>query len=77
MKALVYDQYTDDDDFSKILKIKEIPIPEPKSNEVIIIERDGTKIIPDYKYFFNNKIKSEVYNLYQHDIELYNYDIQL
>jgi NADPH:quinone reductase-like Zn-dependent oxidoreductase len=36
MKALVYDQYTDDDDFSKILKIKEIPIPEPKSNEVII-----------------------------------------
>ena len=36
MKALVYDQYTDDDDFSKILKIKDIPIPEPKSNEVII-----------------------------------------
>ena len=36
MKALVYEQYTDDDDFSKILKIKEIPIPEPKSNEVII-----------------------------------------
>jgi NADPH:quinone reductase-like Zn-dependent oxidoreductase len=36
MKALVYDEYTNDDDFSKILKIKEIPIPEPKSNEVII-----------------------------------------
>jgi len=36
MKALVYDEYTTDDDFSKILKIKEIPIPEPKSNEVII-----------------------------------------
>ena len=24
-----------DDDFSKILKIKDIPIPEPKSNEVV------------------------------------------
>ena len=35
MKALVYDQYTIDDDFSKILKIKEIPSPEPKSNEVV------------------------------------------
>jgi len=35
MKALVYDQYTTDDDFSKILKIKDIPSPEPKSNEVI------------------------------------------
>ena len=36
MKALVYDEYAIDDNFSKILKIKEIPIPEPKSNEVII-----------------------------------------
>ncbi|MEX0862876.1 zinc-binding dehydrogenase [Nitrosopumilus sp.] len=35
MKALVYDEYTTDDDFSKILKIKEIPEPEPKSNEVV------------------------------------------
>jgi hypothetical protein len=35
MKALVYDEYTLDDDFSKILKIKEIPTPEPKSDEVI------------------------------------------
>ena len=35
MKALVYDQYTADDDFSKILKIKDIPSPKPKSNEVI------------------------------------------
>ena len=35
MKALVYDQYTTDDDFSKILKIKDIPSPKPKSNEVI------------------------------------------
>ncbi len=36
MKDLVYYQYTDDDDFSNILKIKEIPIPDPKSNEVVI-----------------------------------------
>ena len=35
MKALVYDEYTTDDNFSKILKIKDIPIPEPKSNEVV------------------------------------------
>ena len=35
MKALVYDEYTTDDDFSKILKIKDIPIPKPKPNEVI------------------------------------------
>ena len=35
MKALVYDQYTIDDDFSKILKIKDIPSPEPKSGEVV------------------------------------------
>ena len=36
MKALVYEQYAENDDFSKILKIKDISIPEPKSNEVII-----------------------------------------
>jgi NADPH:quinone reductase-like Zn-dependent oxidoreductase len=35
MKALVYDQYTVDDDFSKILKIDDIPEPEPKPDEVI------------------------------------------
>ena len=35
MKALVYDEYSTDDDFSKILKIKDIPLPTPKSNEVI------------------------------------------
>ena len=35
MRALVYDEYTTDDDFSKILKIKNIPIPEPRSNEVV------------------------------------------
>jgi len=36
MKALVYEEYTTDDDFSKILKIKDIPQPTPKSNEVLI-----------------------------------------
>ncbi len=35
MKALVYEEYTPDDDFLKILKIKDIPVPEPKSNEVV------------------------------------------
>ena len=32
MKALVYDEYVTDDDYSKILKIKDIPEPIPKSN---------------------------------------------
>ena len=35
MKALVYEEYTTDDDFSKILKIKDIPKPEPKPSEVV------------------------------------------
>ncbi len=35
MKALVYDEYTTDDDFAKILKIKDIPSPKPKPNEVV------------------------------------------
>jgi len=35
MRALVYDQYTTDDDFSKILKIMDIPQPKPRPNEVI------------------------------------------
>ena len=35
MRALVYDEYTADDDFSKILKIKDIPEPTPKSDEVV------------------------------------------
>ncbi len=35
MKAVVYDEYTHDDDFAKILKIKDIDEPKPKSNEVI------------------------------------------
>lgn len=35
MKALVYEEYTTDDDFAKILKIKDVPDPKPKPNEVI------------------------------------------
>ena len=35
MKALVYEKYTTNDNFSEILKIKDIPKPKPKSNEVI------------------------------------------
>ena len=35
MRALVYDEYTSNDDFSKILKIKNLPKPEPRSNEVV------------------------------------------
>jgi len=35
MKALVYEEYTTDDDFEKILKIKDIDEPKPKSNEVV------------------------------------------
>ncbi len=35
MKALVYEEYAPDDNFERILKIKEIPEPKPKSNEVI------------------------------------------
>ena len=35
MKALVYDEYCVDNDFASILKIKDIPEPIPKSNEVV------------------------------------------
>ena len=35
MKALVYDEYATDDNFSKILKIKNLPNPEPRSDEVV------------------------------------------
>ncbi len=35
MKALVYEQYAQNDDFKKILKIKDVPDPKPKSNEVV------------------------------------------
>ncbi len=35
MKALVYDEYAVDDDYSRILKIKDVPEPVPKPNEVV------------------------------------------
>ena len=35
MKAVVYDEYATNDDFEKILKIKDIDEPKPKSNEVL------------------------------------------
>lgn len=35
LKALVYEEYAKNDDFSKILKIKEIDEPKPKSHEVV------------------------------------------
>jgi len=35
VKALVYEEYAPDDNFKKILKIKEIPEPTPKSKEVV------------------------------------------
>jgi len=35
MKALVYEEYAPDNDFERILKIKNIDEPKPKSNEVV------------------------------------------
>ena len=35
MKALVYEKYTDNNDFESILQIKDIPEPIAKSNEVL------------------------------------------
>lgn len=35
MKALVYDRYCTDDDFSGILAIRDVPEPVPKSDEVV------------------------------------------
>jgi len=35
MKALVYENYTENDDFESILRIKDIPEPTPKPNDVI------------------------------------------
>jgi len=35
MRALVYEEYAKNDDFAKILKIKEIDEPKPKNHEVI------------------------------------------
>ncbi len=35
MKAVVYEEYAPDDNYKKILKVKEIDDPKPKSNEVV------------------------------------------
>lgn len=35
MKALVYEEYAPDNDFAKILQIKEVPDPKPKAHEVV------------------------------------------
>ena len=35
MKALVYENYAQDDDFESILELRNIPEPVPKPNEVI------------------------------------------
>ena len=35
MKALVYENYMENDDFESILKLRDIPEPVPKLNEVI------------------------------------------
>ncbi|MDE2590236.1 MAG: alcohol dehydrogenase catalytic domain-containing protein, partial [Patescibacteria group bacterium] len=35
MKALVYGEYAPDDNFARILKVREVPDPEPGPNEVV------------------------------------------
>jgi alcohol dehydrogenase len=35
MKGVVYEEYAPDDNYQKILKVKEVPDPKPKSNEVV------------------------------------------
>ena len=35
MKALVYEKYAEENDFASILKLKDIPEPNVKSNEVL------------------------------------------
>jgi alcohol dehydrogenase len=35
MKGVVYEEYAPDDNFAKILKVKEVPDPKPKSDEVV------------------------------------------
>ena len=35
MKAVVYDKYAPNDDYKSILKVKEVPDPKPKPNEVV------------------------------------------
>ncbi len=36
MKAVVYEEYAPDDDFKKILKVKDIDDPKPKANEIVL-----------------------------------------
>ena len=35
MKAVVYNEYAPDDNYSKILKVQDIDDPKPKSDEVV------------------------------------------
>jgi len=35
MKAIVYNEYSPEDDFAKILKVQEVDDPKPKSDEVV------------------------------------------
>ncbi|MCE9652367.1 MAG: zinc-binding dehydrogenase [Nitrosarchaeum sp.] len=35
MKGVVYEEYAPDDNYAKILKVKDVPDPKPKSNEVV------------------------------------------
>ena len=36
MKGLVYEEYAPDDDYKKILKVKDVDDPKPKSNEIVL-----------------------------------------
>lgn len=36
MKAVVYEEYAPDDDYKKILKVKDVDDPKPKSNEIVL-----------------------------------------
>ena len=36
MKAVVYEEYSPEDDYKKILKIKDVDDPTPKSNEIVL-----------------------------------------
>lgn len=41
LKAVVYEQYAPDDNYAKILHVKEIPDPKPKPNEVVFRVRSA------------------------------------
>jgi len=36
MKGVVYEEYAPDDDYKKILKVKDVDDPKPKSNEIVL-----------------------------------------